>query len=93
MSRKRLSSVEIQAVLNEDEELGDTVSDDDEEIDGVISGGSASTEDSDEDVGDLLSTMHFREEIGDGKAAKPIIILDYNATKSGVDTMNKLVRT
>ncbi|XP_047111648.1 lipase member H-like [Schistocerca piceifrons] len=53
MTGKRLSSAEKQAILNEEAELGYIQSDDDEEIDTIISGGSESTEDSDEDVGDL----------------------------------------
>ncbi|XP_046993786.1 nucleolin-like [Schistocerca americana] len=51
-SGKHLNSAEIQAILNEEEEIGDTSDDDDDdddEIDAIISGGNESTEDSDED--------------------------------------------
>lgn len=41
----------------------------------------------------LLSTMHDTGEICENEKNKPQIIIDYNNTKSGVDTMDKLVRT
>jgi hypothetical protein len=41
----------------------------------------------------LLSTMHEIGEISEDKTKKPQMIIDYNRTKSGVDTMDKLVRT
>lgn len=41
----------------------------------------------------LLSTMHESGDISNGDKQKPQMIIDYNQTKSGVDTMDKLVRT
>ncbi|XP_071056574.1 piggyBac transposable element-derived protein 4-like [Onthophagus taurus] len=41
----------------------------------------------------LLSIMHDIGKISNDKKKKPQIILDYNKTKSGVDTMDKLLRT
>lgn len=41
----------------------------------------------------LLSTMHETGEICENDQNKPQILIDYNNTKSGVDTMGKLVRT
>lgn len=38
----------------------------------------------------LLSTMHFTKELGDVKN-KPEIILEYNRTKGGVDTLDQMV--
>lgn len=38
----------------------------------------------------LLSTMHYKEEINPS-TSKPIIIDDYNATKGGVDTFDKMM--
>lgn len=40
----------------------------------------------------LLSTMHDTAEV-DPDTGKPIIILDYNKTKGGVDTVDKMVAT
>lgn len=39
----------------------------------------------------LLSTAHATEEI-DSKSKKPVVILDYNAHKGGVDTFDKMLR-
>lgn len=41
----------------------------------------------------LLSTMHQDSVISQEEHKKPEIILDYNATKGGVDNLDKLVRT
>lgn len=41
----------------------------------------------------LLSTMHNTYDIDNSLEKKPQIILDYNKTKGGVDTMDKMVRT
>lgn len=40
----------------------------------------------------LLSTMHFQPEVSEATDKKPLMILDYNATKAGVDTMDQMVR-
>lgn len=37
--------------------------------------------------------MHESGDIFDDEKKKPQIIIDYNKTKSGVDTMDKLVQT
>ena len=39
----------------------------------------------------LLSTMHHNAAISPDNKKKPIIILDYNSTKGGVDTLDQLV--
>ena len=39
----------------------------------------------------LLSSMHFQSEIDNSEKKKPLKILDYNSTKSGVDTMDQMV--
>jgi len=39
----------------------------------------------------LLSTMHNKEEINTDSEKKPLIILDYNATKGAVDTFDMKV--
>jgi len=41
----------------------------------------------------LLSTMHNNEIVDTTEQRKPQIILDYNKTKGGVDTMDKMVNT
>lgn len=41
----------------------------------------------------LLSTLHTQPEISTEDHRKPQIILDYNHTKGGVDTLDQLVRT
>jgi len=41
----------------------------------------------------LLSTQHRDDTVADDEKAKPEIITYYNATKSGVDVLDKLVRT
>lgn len=38
----------------------------------------------------LLSTMHFENDTIDEQTGKPEIILDYNRTKGGVDTVDKM---
>lgn len=38
----------------------------------------------------LLSTMHFEDDYIDEKTGQPAIILDYNRTKGGVDTVDKM---
>ena len=38
----------------------------------------------------LLSTMHYTDNVS-GAKKKPEVILYYNSTKSGVDTMDKMV--
>lgn len=40
----------------------------------------------------LLSTMHAAPEISLGLKMKPQMILDYNRTKAGVDTMDQMAR-
>lgn len=41
----------------------------------------------------LLSTMHFQPEVNEETDdKKPVMILDYNSTKGGVDTMDQMVR-
>ena len=39
----------------------------------------------------LLSSMHFDNKIQENELFKPDMILDYNATKGGVDTLDQLV--
>lgn len=39
----------------------------------------------------LLSTLHHGPEVSDRADKKPVIILDYNKCKGGVDTMDKVV--
>jgi hypothetical protein len=41
----------------------------------------------------LLSTMHFQPEVTQTEEKKPLMILDYNTTKAGVDVMDQMVRT
>ena len=41
----------------------------------------------------LLSTEHDTAEVDNSEKAKPKIILDYNASKAAVDTMDQMVRT
>lgn len=41
----------------------------------------------------LLSTMHHTNVVDGGEEKKPEIVLDYNATKGGVDTADQLIRT
>ena len=38
----------------------------------------------------LLSTMHSNAVVGEGEQKKPEIVLDYNSTKGGVDTMDQM---
>lgn len=40
----------------------------------------------------LLSTMHYSDDVDD-TTKKPIIVLDYNGTKGGTDTFDKLCHT
>ena len=40
----------------------------------------------------LLSSSHKTATLDDGKQKKPQAILDYNATKRGVDTADKMFR-
>ena len=40
----------------------------------------------------LLSTMHFDNKIQENEPFKPDMILDYNTTKGGVDTLDQLVK-
>jgi len=40
----------------------------------------------------LLSTEHDTAEVDNSEKAKPIMVLDYNASKAGVDTMDQMVR-
>lgn len=40
----------------------------------------------------LLSTMHYKEEIN-LQTSKPVIIHDYNSTKGGVDTFDKMMHS
>ena len=39
----------------------------------------------------LQSTLHKTKELSGGSENKPNIILDYNATKGGVDTLDKMI--
>jgi len=39
----------------------------------------------------LQSTLHKTKELSVGSENKPNIILDYNATKGGVDTLDKMI--
>ena len=39
----------------------------------------------------LLSTMHYDDRVQADEPFKPDLILDYNATKGGVDTLDQLV--
>ena len=42
----------------------------------------------------MLSTMHSQPEVDEGLAnKKPMVVLFYNSTKSGVDIVNRMVRT
>lgn len=41
----------------------------------------------------LLNSMHYKKEIDDGQKKKPFMIVDYNKTKAGVDTMDQMART
>ncbi|XP_056102977.1 piggyBac transposable element-derived protein 4-like [Rhinichthys klamathensis goyatoka] len=41
----------------------------------------------------LMSTMHKDAAVSDREDRKPIMILDYNATKGGVDNLDKIVAT
>ena len=42
----------------------------------------------------MLSTMHSQPEVGEGSAnKKPMVVLFYNFTKSGVDIVDRMVRT
>ena len=41
----------------------------------------------------MLSTEHDTAEVDNSEKAKPTIVLDYNASKTGVDTMDQMVRT
>jgi hypothetical protein len=38
----------------------------------------------------LLSTFHNSKEISEAEHQKPVVILDYNRTKGGVDTVDQL---
>ena len=40
----------------------------------------------------LMSTMHFSNREDVGSETKPEVIMYYNSTKGGVDTMDQLVR-
>ena len=40
----------------------------------------------------LLSTMHYDNKVQESTPFKPDVILDYNATKGGVDTLDQLVK-
>lgn len=41
----------------------------------------------------LLSSMHDKNEIQADNKKKPLMIVDYNKTKAGVDTLDQMVRT
>ena len=41
----------------------------------------------------LISSHYFCEDVDNSELRKPAIILDYNATKSGVDTVDQLARS
>lgn len=41
----------------------------------------------------VLSTMHDKPDVSDGEKKEPDVVLFYNATKGGVDTMDKLALT
>jgi len=41
----------------------------------------------------LISTEHDTAEVDNSEKAKPRMVLDYNASKAGVDTMDQMVRT
>ena len=41
----------------------------------------------------LLSTKHDTAEVDNPEKAKPRMILDYNASKAGLDTMDQMIRT
>lgn len=40
----------------------------------------------------LISSSHMGAEVADTEAKKPQMIVDYNRTKSGVDTMDQMCR-